>query len=259
MEQLQIRIFGDAELPTLVYLPGLHGDWTLITSFRTALKGRARFVEITYPRSLTWTILDYATAIKKALRDAGIANAWLLGESFGAQIAWELIGTPENYLRFDGVILAGGFVKHPWKWGPSALRWLGGRVSNKGKQRLLKIYARFRHRRAPETLAGIQEVVERRTELDRQAMQHRLCLLDEYDPRSIARQTQVPIYYLAGSIDPLVPWPLVRGWLRSHCRSYRCGRTLWLADHNVLATAPIKAANQVLKWMTRESKQPTTS
>ena len=29
-EKLEIRIHGDASRPTLVYLPGLHGDWTLI-------------------------------------------------------------------------------------------------------------------------------------------------------------------------------------------------------------------------------------
>jgi len=29
-EELQLRIHGQASLPTLIYLPGLHGDWTLI-------------------------------------------------------------------------------------------------------------------------------------------------------------------------------------------------------------------------------------
>ena len=33
-EKLQLRIYGDDSLPTLIYLPGLHGDWTLIGGFR---------------------------------------------------------------------------------------------------------------------------------------------------------------------------------------------------------------------------------
>ena len=41
-EQLQLRIKGEASLPTLVYLPGLHGDGTLIGGFLRALGGRVR-------------------------------------------------------------------------------------------------------------------------------------------------------------------------------------------------------------------------
>ena len=120
----------------------------------------------------------------------------------------------------------------------------------------LKIYAwysRFRHRRAPEVLETIGEFLSRRTLLDRQAMQKRLALLDEYDPRDVARQTRVPIHYIAGLVDPLVPWVQVRWWLRKNCPAYRGGKTFWLADHNVLATSPNRAAELVLKWM-RESK-----
>ncbi len=260
-EELQLRVYGDDTLPTLIYLPGLHGDWTLITSFRIALAGRVRFVEITYPRSLIWAIPDYATAIEEALLKRGINRCWLLGESFGSQPAWELIannlpGNGDNddkpAFKVDGLILAGGFVKHPWNWGPGLLRRIGERTSMKTYRLELRIYAaysRFRHRRAPETLESLGEFVERRTELDRQAMRHRLILLDQYDARPVARETRLPVHYLAGFVDPLVPWPLVRWWLRKHCPGYRGGKTFWLADHNVLATSPVRAANLVIKWM----------
>jgi pimeloyl-ACP methyl ester carboxylesterase len=257
-EELQIRIHGAADLPTLIYLPGMHGDWTLVPSFRVALTNRARFVELTYPRSLTWKISDYATAIRAALDAHQITAAWLIGESFGSQVMWELAGAPDATTRFHGLVLAGGFVKHPLKWGPGALRWLGGRTSMKSYQRQLKFYAwysNFRHRHAPETQGSIQEFVARRTELDRQAMRQRLVLIDEYDPRSIARQTHLPVYYLAGLVDPLVPWPVVRWWLRRNCPGYRGGKTCWLADHNVLATAPKLAANVILNWMRLEAKR----
>src|SRR5580704_6770740 len=125
LEQLTIRIFGDPSLPTIVYLPGLHGDWTLVTSFRVALADRARFVEITYPRSLTWTIADYADAIESALHDIGVTTGWLLGESFGSQITWELAGRKNSPSKPLGIVLAGGFVKHPIKWGPRIVRWIG--------------------------------------------------------------------------------------------------------------------------------------
>ena len=80
-EEIQLRVYGEAALPTLVYLPGLHGDWTLVASFRAALNGRVRFVEVTYPRTLTWTIDDYANTIRDALVENGIARGWLLAES----------------------------------------------------------------------------------------------------------------------------------------------------------------------------------
>src|ERR1035438_3914147 len=84
-EKLQLRVHGDDSLPTLIYLPGLHGDWTLVGGFLQALDGRVRFVEITYPRTLVWSLEDYAAAIETALAQNGIASGWLLGESFGSQ------------------------------------------------------------------------------------------------------------------------------------------------------------------------------
>jgi pimeloyl-ACP methyl ester carboxylesterase len=255
-EQLQVRVFGNASLPTLVYLPGLHGDWTLFTSFRVELANRARVVEFTYPRSLSWTIADYATAIENALCEVGITRAWLLGESFGSQITWELAGRLTSSFNPSGIVLAGGFVKHPIKWGPALMRWIGERTSMKHYRRELNIYAwyaRFRHRRAPDTLASIDEFVARRTEVDRQAMRQRLTLISKYDPRPIARKTALPVYYLGGLVDPLVPWPVVRWWLRRNCPGYRGGKTFWLADHNVLATSPAAAADLVVRWMNRHA------
>ena len=69
--ELQIRIDGDASLPTLIYLPGLHGDWTLLTGFRELAKTRFRLVQFTYPRSLSWTLEDYARAVDGAVKESG--------------------------------------------------------------------------------------------------------------------------------------------------------------------------------------------
>ena len=117
---------------------------------------------------------------------------------------------------------------------------------------LLKIYAlyaRLRHRRAPETLGSITGFVERRTELDRAAIASRYPLIARNDPRSIARETAVPVYALSDFFDPIVPWPFVVPWLCRNCRAFRGSRIIFNADHNVLGTAPGKAAEQVLQWM----------
>ena len=261
VESLRIRIHGDAALPVLIYLPGLHGDWTLVSSLRAAVAGQLRFVEFTYPRTVTWSLADYAAAVEQALLANGIGTGWLLGESFGSQVAWALLARqransaihdPHSAFMPSGLILAGGFVKHPWPSGARLLKAVSRRAPKRLVRRGLKFYAayaRFRHRQAPETLASIDEFVARRTPLDSAAMQARYELIATNDPRPIARASTLPVHYLAGSVDPLVPWPWVRWWLRRNCPGYRGGTTFWRADHNVLATQPRMAARTIIGWM----------
>jgi len=260
-EELQIRLFGEPSLPTLVYLPGLHGDSTMIPAFRAALNDRIRFVEITYPRTLTWNISDYARAIGEKLCDSGITHGWLLAESFGSQPAWELINLsdaattsapPQKHFQVEGLILAAGFVKHPWQRGPGFLQCLGRRTPTAARKAIFRIQAaciRLQHGRVPGAVAGAEEFLARRTPLDIQAMRERLALLNDYDPRPIARRTAIPVHYLAGCVDPLVPWPIIRSWLRKHCPGYRGGKTMWFSHHNVLLCAARSCAKQVVIWM----------
>lgn len=249
-EELQIRIHGDASLPALVYLPGLHGDWTLVSSFRKAITGRVRFVEFTYPRTLTWSLDDYAAAVDSVLLANGIKDGWLLAESFSSQVAWPI--AEKGKFETKGIILAGGFVRHPARWGVRAAERIAGGMSLSLLTRIMFGYAkfaRFRYRHSPETLASIQEFVARRTELDRQAAVHRLRLIAQNDPSSFVRNLHVPVLALTGFLDPVVPWLFVRPWLRRHCPALRDYRIIWSADHNVLGTAPEAAANHVVRWI----------
>jgi pimeloyl-ACP methyl ester carboxylesterase len=249
-EELQLRIYGDAALPTLIYLPGLHGDWTLIGAFRKAVTAKVRFVEVTYPRTLVWSLDDYAVAIETALAQNGITRGWLLGESFGSQVLWEIVA--RNNFHAQSVILAGGFVKHPMRWAVRATEKFCGNISLALLTRIIFGYAKiayFRHRHSPETLADIDEFVQRRTEFDLQAATHRLHLIAQSDPRKIAAQAAVPVFALTGIVDPIVPWPFVRRWLKKNCPALHDYKIIKRANHNILATAPNKAARQALEWM----------
>ena len=248
-EELQLRIHGSASLPTLIYLPGLHGDWTLIGGFRHAIGGKVRFIEITYPRTLKWSLDDYATAVETALEKNGITRGWLLGESFSSQVVWAMVA--RGKFTAQGLILAGGFVKYP-----NPALWFMKKISDRISMALLvwiifgyARVARFRYRRSSQALAAIDEFIARRTELDRRAAQQRLRLVAENDPRQIARQTKLPVFALTGFFDPIVPWPRVRRWLRKNCPGLRDYTVLVRADHNVLNTAPEEAAKQVLRWI----------
>ncbi len=249
-EELQLRIHGDASLPTLIYFPGMHGDWTLVSRFRKQLLGKVRFVEFTYPRTLEWSLDDYAANIEIALAQNNITTGWLLGESFSSQIVWPLVA--RGNFQAQGIILAGGFVKHPFCcfirltrkiFGLSALSLLVWTMYGftKSVRRCFRLFRKSR----PKT----DEFAERRTKLDSQAAVHRLHLIAESDPRATARATNLPIFYISGFIDPIVPWLFVQSWLKKNCPSLRATKIVSLADHNILGTGTEKAAAQILTWM----------
>jgi pimeloyl-ACP methyl ester carboxylesterase len=250
-EILELRVYGDPLLPVLVYLPGLHGDWTLIGSFRKAVAGRVRFVEMAYPRTLTWSLDDYAAAIEVELSKLGITHGWLLGESFGSQPMWTLIG--RGNFQADGAVLAGGFIRHPAQRFMRVLELITGRLPSFILIKIMFGYAKFariRYRHSPETLASLGEFMSRRRDRhDREAAQHRLHLVGENDPREIAMTTKVPIYALAGILDPIVPWFPVRRWLKGRCPALREYKIVRRADHNVLNTGYEASAKWILEWM----------
>ncbi|MCF7709250.1 MAG: alpha/beta hydrolase [Verrucomicrobia bacterium] len=279
-ETLQIRIHGDASLPTLIYLPGIHGDWTLIGSFKKAVQGRVRFVEFTYPRTLTWSLDDYAHSVISALRDNNIHEGRLLAESFGSQVAWAIIKkyskqsleTPHEHgtvtpasqrrnrlqkekITFNpsGVILAAGFVRHPVVFGAHCAYYVFRYTPRFGRAAslwIVKKYAALRHLKAPETKSEINEFIARRNDADWAAVTHRLDLVRRNDPRRIARtmNPSIPVDFIAGIVDPIVPYPPVIHWLKRHCPGFRYSKVISPADHNVLSTAPQKSAKIIMNW-----------
>jgi pimeloyl-ACP methyl ester carboxylesterase len=249
-EKLQMRVYGDASQPTLIYLPGLHGDWTLISSFRRALRNRLRFVEVTYPRTLTWSLEEYAANVENSLAENGITRGWLLGESFSSQVVWPMVARAK--FQADGVILAGGFVRHPIRAGVRLAERIAHGISLSLLIHIMFGYAkvaRFRYRHSPETMANIQEFIARRTELDRQAAVHRLRLIAQSNFCDAARAARIPIFAITGVLDPIVPWIVVRHWLRKNCPALRDYKIVWRADHNVLSTAANVSAEQIVRWM----------
>ena len=249
---LTLRIHGHASLPTLIYLPGLHGDWTLVSSFRAAVKDKIRFIELAYPCRCDWTLGDYARGVMRAVLANGVNAGWILGESFGSQVAWKLLEHVDPRFDRQGIILAGGFVRHPSILGVCCFHTAHRLMPWWCFRLLLRFYAqyaRLRHRRAPETLASISEFVGRRTKADRDAIASRYPLIARNDLRQVARTTRIPVYALSGFFDPIVPWPFVHPWLRQSCPGFRDARVILNADHNVLGTAPQKSAEHVLKWM----------
>lgn len=234
--------------PTLVYLPGLHGDWGLIGQFRRELGTKVRFVEFSYSKEPV-TLAHLAELVHGELTKAGVHGGWLLGQSFGSQVAWALL---ERGYAADGVILAGGFVKHPWPWGVALMRGVMGGLPAGAIKPVYSAYSRACNalaRREGEQAAEIMEFAGRRGAPEWRAAAWRLRLIADNDPRSVARRTKVPVHYLGGGIDPLVPWPAIVSWLKRECPGWRGEAILPLSDHNVLGSAPRESAERILSWI----------
>jgi pimeloyl-ACP methyl ester carboxylesterase len=157
-----------------------------------------------------------------------------------------------------GLILVGGFVRHPWPWAVRFAHSTSGAVPLKLLRHLCKLYGRAARRRychCPEVVAEMHEFVERRTiEPDRQVITHRYQIISESDPRPVAGATTLPVHQLTGAWDPIVPWWLIRPWLRRNCPGYRASRIIWSGGHNVLLSAPRKSADQIMDWVCESSR-----
>lgn len=250
-----MRIDGEASLPTLIYLPGVHGDWTLLPGFRELAKKKFRVVQFSYPRTLSWELEDYARAVDREIKQLGVSHAWVLAESFSSQVAWtwmKLTIEKQSDFKFDGVILAGGFVRYPMPLNLALARlffavapwWLW-----RGLFAVYLWYSGFRHRNAGPIGNCAREFIDRRTPLDIAAMRKRLKLIRDADLRAVAKAAPCPVYLLAGIIDPVVPPAMVARWLRRNCPAFRSARVIRPADHNVLGTEPAKALAQIESWV----------
>jgi pimeloyl-ACP methyl ester carboxylesterase len=248
-DELKIRI-QNGDGPTLVYLPGTHGDWTLNGAFRREVKNLARLVEFTFPRTLDWSLADYADAIEQKLLENGIASGWILAESFASQVAWMWVGQNSQKFQIQGIILAGGFVRHPMIPAVHLAKFLTRNIPLWFLKIILwcyTIHARMREGDSPEVRAALREFVQRRTKQDLLAAAHRLELIAQNDVRSIARAARLPVFYLTGLVDPIVPWPLVQPWLKKNCPGYRGWKIVLTSDHHVLGAAK-NAKEKVTDW-----------
>ncbi len=221
-EALQWRIHGDSSLPRLIYLPGLHGDWSFIGRFRNAIKDRVSLIEFSYPQTTHWSLEDYSAAIHSALGKIEVESGFLLAESFGSQVAWAMLNhaatdasprVAEDSFKIRGIILAGGFVRHPFmpevqaaaillRCAPVSLIRLVFRLYRLG----WRDGQRWNSRESP----GAKQRLLNCTVADRCAMVHRLQLILENDPRPVASVTRVPVFQLSG------------GFVRSNRASVAC-------------------------------------
>lgn len=250
--ELRLEAHGATTGPTLLYLPGVHGDNTLLGSFRARLGDDVHLLEVIYPVTASGTLTELATAVWQAAARVANRPVWLLAESFGSQVAWAMLSqTPPREVR--GVILAGGFVRHPWPWAVRLTRLVLSQMTPGAIRAFFRIYplwAGLAYRNAPVVATALPEFIARRQQpADHRALIQRLRLIEAADFRETVRQLRVPIWQLTGRWDPVVPWWSVRRWLRGNHAEYRGTAVRPGADHVVLATDAAGSVAAVRQWM----------
>ena len=195
---------GDPSAPVIVYLPGVHGDWTPQVGARPIISRDFHFVETAYPRVEHWTIEDYALALTELLDALEIESAHLVGESFGSLVAWQFgIANPHRVRSFT---LVGGFSRPPRfrvaAAAAVALKSLPTRLLESG----IDVYV------AGKTAAGEHREIFQagaypaaRTLRGRRATANRMSIIQKAEFRDQLKEVRFPVRYLGGARDVIVP------------------------------------------------------
>ncbi|MGC8742870.1 MAG: alpha/beta fold hydrolase [Verrucomicrobiia bacterium] len=252
-DDVKIFINDPDKSPTLVYLPGIHGDASLVREFKKYVAGKLRFIEIEYGRNPDWEIQNYADRIEAALKRCGVDECYLLAESFGSQVMWAIMSKPRSF-KVKGIILAGGFVRHPFISGVKIAKAVTKILSLRMIELYLRSYiwiCKLLFRKEHRDKQVLNEFKRNRIDdADRRAIIKRYELIIKNDHRTVAKTVQAPVYFLAGRWDYIiVPRGPVLRWLRKNSPSFCDYKIIDGADHPVLANAPESSAKQILQWL----------
>lgn len=244
------QISGARDCPTIVYLPGVHGDWTPHERARPMLSREAHFIETAYPRLPHWALDDFSDALEDLLKRLGIESAHLVGESFGSLVAWQFgLTRPE---RVRSLVLVGGFAQAP-RFGVAAA---AGRTLQLLPTFLLEagidMYVALKNTRGELRCASGQGAYPvTRTDRGRRATANRMAIIQRSDFRGKLTEIRFPVRYLGGARDVVVPVRREIATLRREL-SAECGfqsRIVSGAPHPMIASHPDSTVQQILRWV----------
>ena len=205
-DELLYRVSGEEGATPVVYLPGVHGDWTPQAAAGPMLAEKFRLVEITYPKKPEWSIVDYMNALVSLLDRLEIGSAHVIAESFGSLVGWEF--GLERPSRLRSLMVVGGFCQPPGppkvllaKWGLSLL-------PTEVFERGVNAYASLRKLQGklqgPE-MEGDLPYAAVRSDVGLSATIRRFELLGRTDFRHHLHDLRVPVRYIGGEKDLIVP------------------------------------------------------
>ena len=203
-EELVHQESGDRQATPVLYLPGVHGDWTPQLAARPLLSREFRFIETAYPRIETWSIEDFARALKRLLDDLGIESAHIVGESFGSLVMWQFgLANPERVRSFT---LVGGFCRPPrFRVAAAASAALKSMPTSVLESIIDRYVARRSALGEERESFDIGAYPAARTLQGRRATANRMSIIQASDFTVRLKEIESPVRYLGGANDIVVP------------------------------------------------------
>ena len=243
---------GDAEATPVLYLPGVHGDWSFMDSARELLSERFRLIEVTYPRAGGWTLETYAGALDDLLDVLDLESVHLIGESFGSRVGWELgLNVPE---RIRSMVLVGGLC------GPLRSQIIGAarqslhRMPGPMLERGFDLFLSIKDWMGDPWPEGDERAIPYVTSQSpraRRAAANRLGITFSTDFVPRLHRVRFPVAYVGGGSDPVVPVrreiESLRRRLPRHC-DFRY-HVIPGAPHTLLASHPRSTCERIVGWI----------
>ncbi len=256
--ELVYRIRGAEGAVPVVYLPGVHGDWTPQAAASQILAGAFRLVEISYPKEPLWRMRDYASAVVSLLDRLEIESAHVVAESFGSLVGWEF--GLEHQSRVRSMVIVGGFCQPPGprkvllaKWGLSVLP---TGLFERGVNAYVAIRKHQGKLEHPEMEVDLPYAAVR-SDLGRIATVSRFELICTSDYRHQLHEVSFPVRYIGGDSDLIVP---VKREIRTlgELLSGQVGfqsRLIADAPHMIISSHPVETAGQIADWIVEVEKR----
>ncbi len=251
-DEFLYRVNGDEGAVPVVYLPGIHGDWTPQAAVRPILAEKYRLVEITYPKKPHWSIEDYKNALVSLLDRLEIQSAHVIAESFGSLVGWEF--GLEHPSRVRSMLIVGGFCQPPGPQKVLLARWGLTMLPTELFERGVNAYVTIRKHQGklehPEMEVDLPYAAVR-MELGRLATIRRFELISQADIRHQLHELRFPVRYIGGESDIIVP---VKREIRTleeilaeetqfESRLIRGG------PHTIISSHPEETAGQLVEWI----------
>jgi pimeloyl-ACP methyl ester carboxylesterase len=238
-KQSHASMDGNDITPTsLVLLPGLDGSGLLFRPLVAALPATITPVVLQYPGKRR---LNYEELLPLVLNAIPPSDPFVvLGESFSGPLAVMVAARrPKNLI---GLILCASFVTAPWPMIAPAVSVL----AHTPIFRLYKPYKRLRRR----LLGYSKEDLALRRQMDRlihpKVIAHRVNTVFQTDVRESLRSCNIPMLYLKGNADWVVPaWNhrvIQRVYPQMQSVSFAC-------SHMVLQQQPSQAAQAISRFI----------
>lgn len=238
--------------PAALYLPGVHGDWTPFHRIRPLLSKELQLLEISYPKSTDWSLADLSGLLVALMDELEIDRAHLLAESFGSLLGWEIgLRHPE---RSRSIIIVGGFAQPPPHGraglAGKGLRLLPSALFERGVDSYVYMKAALGQAR-PSPGENLPPYFAVREKAGMLSTAHRMDIIQRSDFRPAIDGLSVPVRYLAGARDLIVPVKReVSVLARALPSSARFESELVPgAPHMILLSHPERSSEVILRWV----------